>query len=203
MIECPYCGDYLYEDPDKLGARCPRCREPLYERGGGPRLTSEGDAEGDRGVCTIHTMNVAAGTCQRCGNFICRVCRTPWNGGNLCQACAERLAQDQERGPQDPRSHRRQAVAALVCGLSAWGAILGAGILVTLAGTSRAAMGLVVLAGILLFASFLPAVFGVGQGVAAVRARGDRMIVATSGLVLSASHLGIMSGLFLVMLVRL
>jgi hypothetical protein len=202
MIECHYCGEYLYEDTDKIGARCPRCREPLYERGGGPRLAAEEGTTSDRGACAVHPANVAAGTCQRCGNFICRVCRTPWGGSNLCLACAQRLAQDQERSPQDPRSHRRQAVAALVCGLAAWGTILAAILLVTLAGTSRAARGLVFLSGILLFISFLPAVFGVGQGVAAVRARGDRMILATCGLVLSASHLGVLSGLFLVMLVR-
>ena len=203
MLECQYCGEYLYDNLDQMGARCPRCREPLYERGGGPRLTDEPGAPRDRGACTVHPANVAVGTCQRCGNFVCRVCRTRWEDLNVCLACAERLARDRERGPQDPRIHRRQAVLALACGLIAWGTILGGGLLVVLAGTSRATVGLAVLAVILVAFSFLPAVFGVGQGAAAARARGDRMIVATSGLVLSASHLGILSGLFLLALWRL
>jgi hypothetical protein len=203
MIECQYCGEYLYEKADELGARCPRCREPLYERAGGPRLTSAPDAPKDRGACVVHPGNVAVGTCQRCGNFVCRVCRTHWEDRNVCLACAERLAQERERGPQDPRAHRRQAAWALACGLAAWSAILGAFALVALAGTHAAARGLALLAFVLLGGSFLPALFGVGQGVVAVRARGDRMIIATSGLVLSASHLGILSGLFLLALVRL
>jgi hypothetical protein len=203
MLECQYCGEYLYDDLDQMGARCPRCREPLYERGGGPRLAADPGAPRDRGACTVHPASVAVGTCQRCGNFVCRVCCTRWDDRNVCLACAERLAQDRERSPQDPRVHRRQAVLALVCGLSAWGAIVGGVLLLVLAGTTQAAAGLALLAFVLLGGSFLPALFGVGQGAVAARARGDRMFIATSGLVLSASHLGILTGFLLLALWRL
>jgi hypothetical protein len=203
MTECPYCGEFVNGDPDEIGARCPRCREPLYERAGGPRLADEPGAPPSRGTCTVHPGNVAAGTCQRCGNFVCRVCRTRWEDRDLCLACVERLARERERGPQDARAHRRQAGWALACGLAAWGAVLGGLALLGLAGSSRAAAGAALFGGLLVAASFLPAFFGVGQGAAAARARGDRMVVATSGLVLSASHLGIMSGLFLLALWRL
>jgi hypothetical protein len=95
------------------------------------------------------------------------------------------------------RTHRRQAVLSLIFGISAWGLILVGGLVAALGGASGAAEGLVIVAGLLLFLSFLPAVFGVGQGAAALRNRGDRMIISTWGLVLSASHLGVISGFLL------
>jgi hypothetical protein len=203
-MDCQYCGEYVEDKSDKLAARCPRCREPLYERAGGPRLASEQDPGDDRGVCTLHTGNAAAGTCQRCGNFVCRVCRTRWDGRSVCLACVERALQDMERSPEEARAHRRQAVLALVLGLSSWGMIIGGILLVLIAFASGPAGG-ASLAGLgffLFLGSPLPATFGVGQGVAAVRARGDRLIIAISGLVLSALHLGVLSGLLLVALWR-
>jgi hypothetical protein len=199
MVECQYCGEYLEEKPEKLEARCPRCREPLFERGGGPRLAAEQRPDDDRGVCTFHAANAAVGTCQRCGNFLCRVCRTRWDDRSMCLACIERVLQDKERSPEAARVHRRQAVLALIFGLIAWGMIVGGGALVLAAVVSGTGAGasLAVLGALLFLGSPLPATFGVGQGVTAVRARGDRLIIATCGLVLSALHLGVMSGLLL------
>ena len=57
-------------------------------------------------------------------------------------------------------------------------------------------VGLVAFAGLLLLASPLPAVLGIGQGAAAIRARGDHMILATAGLLLSGLHVGVLVGMF-------
>jgi hypothetical protein len=45
--------------------------------------------------------------------------------------------------------------------------------------------------------SFVPALFGIGQGAAAIRVRGDRLRLATWGLTLAGSLLGLMIGFLL------
>jgi hypothetical protein len=199
MRECPYCGEHIEGDPDKVGARCPRCREPLHERAGGPRLVADLRPDDERGACTVHPANVAVGTCQRCGNFLCRVCRTRWEGRSLCLACTERAVGERQQDPEEARGHRRQAVLSLVCGLGAWGMVLLTVLLAlpAAAGAGEAAQGLAGFGVLVGATSLLPALFGVGQGAAAVRTRGDRMIIATCGLVLSACLLGVVSGLVL------
>jgi hypothetical protein len=199
MRECPNCGSSLDdEDQDTLGARCPSCREPLYERSGGPRLVAESEPDDDRGACSLHPENVAVGTCERCGNFHCRVCRTRWAGGSLCLACLDRQLQAQERSPEDIRTHRRQAVLSVVMGLITWVLCpLCILVIVLAARAARDAEGLLALGWMLGLGSLVPACFGVGLGVSAVRARGDRLILATCGLVLSGVYLGVLIGAIL------
>ena len=36
MLECRQCGEYIRGEAEKKAVRCPRCREPLFERPGGP-----------------------------------------------------------------------------------------------------------------------------------------------------------------------
>jgi hypothetical protein len=158
---------------------------------------AEAGRDSDRGACTVHAENEAVGTCQRCGNFLCRVCRTRWEGRGLCLNCVQRALEDQEWGSEETRAHRRQARLSLVFGLIAWGLVLVSVLTLVLAGVGSAAAGLVILAGLLIILSFVPAVFGVGQGAAAVRTRGDRMIIGAWGLVLCSCHLGVISGLLL------
>src|SRR5688572_26753727 len=111
MAECQYCGEYLQGEAEEPGARCPRCREPLHERRGVPRLASEMAYDDDRGLCSAHPENVAVGTCRRCGNFICPVCRTRWDGVNVCMTCLNRgLSSGEAASPEEARTHRRQAV---------------------------------------------------------------------------------------------
>src|SRR5262249_7014964 len=124
MHECRHCGEYFEGDRDKLPARCPRCREPLFEKAGGPVLIEEQYPE--RGVCALHPGNVATGTCKRCGNFFCPVCRTRWQERMLCLACVERFLSAQERSPEERRSHGRQAILGCVLGFVAWGSLVGA-----------------------------------------------------------------------------
>jgi uncharacterized membrane protein len=201
MMDCRSCGEHIRSDPEAVGARCPRCREPLYERGGGPRLADEPGVNPDAAVCAVHAGNLAVGTCQRCGNFVCRVCRTRWHELPLCLGCVERAVQDNEGDPAEVRGHRRQALWSLILGLLAWGGLVLTGPLLVVAG-SRGNEALAVLVMVVTLFSMLPSAFGVGLGAAAVRGRGDRMILATCGLVLSALHLGTLAGLLLVGIAR-
>lgn len=197
MIECRACGEHIREESDTVGARCTHCREPLYERGGGPRLADEPGVSPDAATCASHAGNLAVGTCQRCGNFVCRVCRSRWHQIPMCLACVERAAKDVDADPEEERTHRRQALWSLVLGLVAWGALVCTAPLMALE-SGRPNEGLAVLTGMAALFSLLPATFGVGLGTAAVRSRGDRMILATCGLVLCAVHLGTLTGLLLV-----
>ena len=87
--------------------------------------------------------------------------------------------------------------------LRAWGLIYSLGWLIFLgalllvgAGMEAGNKVLVALGGLTLFVSPLPAAIGVGQAVAAIRARGDHMILATIGLALSGLNVGVFIGLF-------
>jgi hypothetical protein len=118
----------------------------------------------------------------------------------LCAACVERALEANEAPPEETRAHLRQALLALVFGLVAWGMALLAMVLVVAGmtggdgGPGFVAVGL---GGLLLLASPLPSLLGVGQGAAAIRARGDHLILATTGLLLSGLHAGAVIGLFL------
>jgi hypothetical protein len=197
MVECRNCHALLPGEGHRYGARCPRCREPIYERTPALRRPSESPEPGTA-VCAAHPNNPSIGTCQRCGNFLCGVCRTRWFERVLCMACIERTREGKEARPEDARAHRRQALLALVFGIAAWVLVLLAGVcLLFVRPNSPSAASLVLMASLVGLSSVLPALLGVGQGAAAIRARGDRMILATCALVLCGAHLGVSLGLAL------
>src|SRR5262245_43066849 len=122
MVECRYCGELFYGDPERVGARCRRCREPLYERRDPHHAAHEPVPTGAR--CATHPNNPAVGTCQRCGTYVCGVCRTRWQDRALCLACLARALDVKEVRPEEVRAHRRQALLALTFGATAWGLVL-------------------------------------------------------------------------------
>jgi len=171
MMRCPECRERLPDDPDRSGARCPVCRESLYDEPPPRRRGADDD-----GRCPVHPDNPALGTCGRCGNYLCETCRTRWRGRWLCAACVDRALEHKEAAPAEAGAHLRQALLALGLGVTS-------------------GMGLVMLGGLTILSSPLPAVVGVGQGAAAIRARGDHMILATIGLVLSGLNVGVFIGM--------
>jgi hypothetical protein len=194
MARCPSCDYPLPEDRERLGARCPNCRDPLYEPPGRfGRPVREGET-----ACTIHPGNEALGTCGRCGNYICEVCRSKWRGQLLCPACVNRALEANEAAPEQVRTHFRQAILALVFGGGAWVVTVLAFVVVGLlagGGTSQEFVGAALMMMFLLLCATLIALFGVGQAAAALRTRGNHMILATIGLILSGLNVGGMIGL--------
>jgi hypothetical protein len=188
MMRCRECGERLPGDPDRFGARCPACREPLYDDPL-PRRRDRVD-----GQCPVHPESPAVGTCGRCGNYLCETCRTRWRERWLCAACVELALDRKEAVPAEARAHLRQAILALALGVTSWLIFLLSGVLV-IAGMEGDALPLAVVGGLMVFVSPLPSAIGVGQGLAALRGRGDHMILATLGLVLCGLNVGAFIGL--------
>jgi hypothetical protein len=188
MARCPECGERLPDDPERQGARCPACREPLYDRSRGRRRGEEG------GQCAVHPDNAAAGTCGRCGNYVCDVCRTRWQGRWLCAACVDLALERRDALPAEAAAHLRQALLALGLGVASWVLFL-LGMLLAAAFVGEREVAALVLAGLVILASPLPSLVGLGQGIAAIRARGDHMILATLGLLLTGLNIGAFIGL--------
>jgi hypothetical protein len=199
-VECYYCREEVEGDKTETGARCPRCRRPLYEESETYELEPRVSRRRPPGLCPLHPHSTALGICQRCGNFICVVCRTRWAGISLCTGCIERGLEAKEANPEAVRNHRRQAVLALVFGGCAWGFVLGGLLLASLAKPEEGGGALLPLAILLLIPSPFFAVLGVGQGTAAIRQRGDQLIVATIGLLLSGLYLGGFLGVIIALL---
>jgi hypothetical protein len=195
MARCPSCDYPLSDDRASVGARCPNCRDPLYESTRPPRAVHPGEA-----ACVAHPANEAGGTCARCGNYLCEVCRTRWRDQLICTACIDRALESKEAAPDQKRGQRRQAILGVVLGGTAW-VVAGLGILLAAVGVvvpGRAGLLLRVIATLVLLAVALLALFGVGQAATALRTRGDHMILATIGLVVSGLYVGLLLGLFAV-----
>ncbi len=195
-MDCRYCGEYLAGDPDKIGARCPRCREPLYEKPEPARLQKEA-TRANGGTCATHPRSPAAANCQRCGAAVCPVCRSRWLEEVVCTACLEKALAVKHLRPEEAVAHRRQALLGIGLGGAAWGVVLLAGVpLLGLRG-HEGDTGLAITAGVLALLSLLPALFGLGLSAAAVRVRGDWLRLATVALCVCGVHLGAVLGLLL------
>jgi hypothetical protein len=191
MARCPSCEYPLPDDRERLGARCPQCRDPLYEPPG--RVSRP--ARPQEGACAVHDGRESVGTCDRCGNYLCEVCRTPWRGGVVCAACAERALEAGEAAPEQTRAHTRQATLALVLGIGTW--VLGVLFIFVIALGGASNQAPLVLLGVLALAGdTIVAALGMGQAIAALRLRGPHMILATAGMVLCGLYLGALIGLF-------
>jgi hypothetical protein len=192
MARCPSCDYPLPDNRERLGARCPNCRNPLYEPAGSPvRKAREGEA-----ACAAHPANESVGTCARCGNYLCDVCRSRWREKVLCAACVSRLLEAREAVPEQSRASLRRALLSLGFGIGAW-ALFVPGLLVGIALVTAggAIVGVLVLMGTLLVTAAV-ALFGIGQAAAVLRARGSHMILATIGLILGGLYVGLLVGMF-------
>jgi hypothetical protein len=95
-MACPHCAGRLAEDRINLGtARCPHCRrsfeavpfQPPQRAPEKPRPAGPGDAA----RCANHRGNAAEASCDRCGVFMCLLCRIASDAKALCPACFDRL----------------------------------------------------------------------------------------------------------------
>jgi hypothetical protein len=191
MSRCPSCDSPLPRDRERLGARCPTCLDPLYEP---PDRVSRPTREGE-GACALHAGRETVGTCGRCGNYFCEVCRTRWRDQVLCATCVERALASREATPEQDRAHSRQALLGVLLGIGAWGLFVG-GILLANAAEAFKVPALVLLVLLLIPGASLLGVLGLGQAAAALRTRGQHMIAATSGLIVSGLFVGAFIGFF-------
>jgi hypothetical protein len=165
----------LYEPPGRVG-----------------RPAREGE-----GQCPVHPGVETVGTCRRCGNYLCEVCRTRWRAFILCAACVQRALDAREAAPEIDTALRRQAILSLGLGAGLWavailGVVLGSLLIAaSLGGGNEAGAGLgVLLLAAALGVSGLMAVFGIGSAASVLRARGSYMLLATGGLFLCCLFLG-------------
>src|SRR5260370_26620982 len=186
MAGCPSCEYPLPENRERVGARCPSCRDPLYEPPGRlARVAREGEA-----TCAAHPKNESLGPCGRCGNYLCEVCRTRWRDQVLCAACVERALCSDEATPEQAKAAFRQALMALLFGIGTWVlALLAFLVFIVLVASSEPSLIVIGLFVYSLIAAACPAVFSIGQGVTVLRARGNHMIMATIGLMLSGRYI--------------
>jgi hypothetical protein len=134
--------------------RCPRCRKPIAlsaigngimrcpECGGGfeavrfhpPSREAAVPQMADGGIetaqpCAVHLRNAAVANCERCGAFMCSLCRIDVDGRTLCPKCFERLSAEGAIGSTRTtfRDYRGLASATAVAGclISILGFILG------------------------------------------------------------------------------
>ena len=191
MIECRHCREVFRSPPEKLGARCPNCRLPLFER------TDRGrGAALEAGVfCAVHDQVEAVGRCRRCAQRVCAVCRSRWYEELVCLACAERALLAGESSPRDIAKRDQLPVWSLGLALVGWTLLL-----LTLvpwiqlqAGGSGARA-----AQILFFLSLLPAAVALGQAAMAVRIRVQRLGLAAWSMGLSGLQIGLMLGVLLI-----
>jgi hypothetical protein len=195
MFQCPSCACRLPNDRERLGARCPNCRDPLYER------ESRGgrDARPGEPVCATHPGNAARGTCERCGNPLCAVCRTPWRDHWLCVACVERALAANEAGIGPHRSGYRQALAAVFLGAIAWALTLFVQFFGYRAGEGQQTI-LPIANALLLATATLTALVAVGNALAVLHSRSSPRRLAILGLLLGGLQVGVVLSLFLLAL---
>jgi len=126
---------------------------------------------------------------------MCSACWTRWNRLSICPNCLTRALEGSETSPNEERAHLRQAILAILFGGLAWGITIFS-IIIMIVGFANQRVEVAGIGVLVILGSPLPAVLGVGQGAAAIRARGNHMIVATLGLILSGVHIGMIVGIF-------
>jgi hypothetical protein len=191
MIECPYCYRVFRQPPEKLGARCPKCKMPLYE----DPARRKKSAEKDHGPCEQHPESPSIARCTRCDKPMCQTCRTRWHEEPVCPKCVDESIADDEPSPREAQLQTKQAWVSIILGMAAWMLLL-----LTLAPLSmfhQAPVGrmIIFMTFFLFFVSLVPAVFGLGHAMSALRLRGDHGKLATFGLGCTGAQLGIAIGI--------
>jgi hypothetical protein len=194
MIECPYCYRVFRQPPEKLGARCPKCRMALYEDPSKRRK----NPEKAYGPCAQHPDTASIAKCSRCGSAICQACRTRWHEEPVCPRCVDQSIAEDEPSPLEAQLQTKQAWVGMVLALFGWMLLLlTLGPLATFHQAQREPIGpsIVVLTWLCFLGSMVAAVFALGNAVAAIRLRGDHRKLATSGLICAGAHMGLVIGI--------
>lgn len=120
---CPHCLTPL--DLERLTSglqHCPQCARafdavrfrPVARATQVTEVAAAGPEEA--ASCAAHRRNAAVGSCQRCGIFMCALCRTEADGRVLCTPCFERLADEGTLHSAETR-YRDYMGLSWLCGL--------------------------------------------------------------------------------------
>src|ERR1051325_529043 len=191
MIECPFCFRVFRQGPEKLGARCPKCRMPLYEDPGRRRRNPERDF----GRCEQHPCTPSVTTCTRCTKPMCQVCRTRWHEEPVCPRCVDESIADDEPSPRESQQQTKHAWISAILMFASWAALVLT--LVPFSTFHTGSVGPTMKSAVyfLFLGSLAPAAFGVGYGISAIRLRGEFAKVAVCGFVGAALEIGLVIGI--------
>ena len=117
----------------------------------------------------LHAGREAVGTCGRCGNHFCEVCRTRWRDQILCAACADHALESREATPEQERAHYRQALLGLLMAVGAWTVFFLGVFVLVLAALADGNPLLILIVLSLFISAMLLAVVGTGLATAALR----------------------------------
>jgi hypothetical protein len=192
MLECPHCYRLFRGEPEKLGARCPKCRQPLFERAPKRR-----PADKDLGPCARHPQSAAVAKCVRCTKLMCVVCRTRWQEEASCPECIELSVASGEPSAQETLRQQRQAWAGVVlAGMGWFMSFLVFWPLVSLHSGAGGYTSLWINLGLFFyFTSLVPGLVALGQCAAALRLRGPLKQLAAGGLAASGLQIGLLVGI--------
>lgn len=111
-VSCPQCQRTLPLDSfTGEGAPCPGCESTVTVRvfpAASKAAAQMADSRpiGAESTCYFHEDRVAVYSCNRCGRFLCRLCRISWPGEDVCPACVEVAIQAPEwRHMESERFH--------------------------------------------------------------------------------------------------
>lgn len=201
MWECRHCGEILRGKKEAMPARCPECHRPLFERAQPPEITSS-NKPGDSG-CAVHPNNIGVGKCKECNSIICAVCRTRWGDNRLCVRCTERNIEAQEEQTESPQTHSRQAIIGLGLGVTGWTlAIVGLVCWLNWFGLQSMVSYLGEVGYLFLVSSICVTVLGLAYAFTSIRTRGHKLSMASSGLALNGSYLGLFLGFLVLLFLR-
>lgn len=98
-IRCPLCRKPIELRAIESGTfTCPQCTDPFEAvRFDPPRREISIPQMADGGLqaaqpCAVHQRNAAVANCERCGAFMCSLCRIDVDNRTLCPKCFERLS---------------------------------------------------------------------------------------------------------------
>lgn len=200
MIECPNCQWSFEPPPGATTARCPNCYTVVRRRR--PVATAVLEAAEPPAVCPLHPGNEAVAICRRCGDYICAVCRTRWWQTAYCAGCVEHLGTETSLAARELfREHRQAAILSVLFGLGGWVAmfpfmLLGFAIAQSDADLGEQARAILIAMMVVCGQVAGLGAIGTGLAAAALRTRGDYMILAGIGLVVSALLVGLSLTLF-------
>lgn len=196
MVECRHCRAVVRGEAEEREARCPKCRMPLYEKPEGQRRPPPSVA--GLGSCQVHPHSEAVGRCKRCQQLFCSICRTRWHEELLCLACLNQVLEARETAPREVKLQRRQGATSLALALLGWLLFVGSAFMLWGLRDGRGSRDLAILTLVLFLTSFVPALLSLGQAGATIRSRGQRVKLATWGLVLAAVQIGLTVGVVVV-----